>query len=583
MKLSARTFKIQWDVHAWAGVITSVFLFVVFYCGVFALYNAELSRWQDPSTHDAPARDPRSFGELLAELHRRIEIPDGARIELNRGDETSARVVHEPSDLDRQVSLSEPPDVTTADARASEPAGAISAGVPSPAPVLGASTLLTTQVREPDGDRDSSAANSGSLLTADPEDHAEPEEPPEDADEDEDDNAHSRLAEELYVMHFFYRVPHGIEFAGVVAVAFFVALVSGLVIHLKDFKRQLWQFRPQLRVRFSSSDAHKVLGVFGLPFAAMYAWSGAVLGLFGLIGMPILYGVYTGDEAALGAERDLRAPEHVPAGHTAPMRPLDELVAQATSLAAGSGKRPAEPLRLEIDGYRDAHAAVGVFFRRTLFASEAGFHFDAVSGALVRRSGQVIAPSEQVENVLFDLHYARFGGHMIKALYGLLALAVCAVILTGNLIWVERRDAQRAQAGHRWLERLTVSISFGLIVGVAGYFVANRALPDGMTRRADLEFALFLALWGASSLLALLPRLSPRSCAVWLSGAAAALFGLVSVTDALTQRVHLWNALARDNVPVFVAEVLIAAMAVAAGVLAWRLRRGSSTRQVATR
>lgn len=48
---------------------------------------------------------------------------------------------------------------------------------------------------------------------------------------------HSRLAGELYYMHFFYRVPHGIEFAGVMGVLLLVTLVSGMLIHWKDLVR----------------------------------------------------------------------------------------------------------------------------------------------------------------------------------------------------------------------------------------------------------------------------------------------------------------------------------------------------------
>ncbi|MFY0579886.1 PepSY domain-containing protein [Cystobacter fuscus] len=54
MKLAPRTFRIQWDLHAWAGVIASLFLFVIFFCGVFSLFREDIEVWQEPAFQRAP-------------------------------------------------------------------------------------------------------------------------------------------------------------------------------------------------------------------------------------------------------------------------------------------------------------------------------------------------------------------------------------------------------------------------------------------------------------------------------------------------------------------------------------------------
>ncbi|GHH04006.1 PepSY-associated TM helix domain-containing protein [Comamonas sp. JC664] len=49
MKLSPRAYTILWDAHAWAGVLSSLILFVLFFLGSFALFAEELAPWQEPT------------------------------------------------------------------------------------------------------------------------------------------------------------------------------------------------------------------------------------------------------------------------------------------------------------------------------------------------------------------------------------------------------------------------------------------------------------------------------------------------------------------------------------------------------
>ena len=67
------------------------------------------------------------------------------------------------------------------------------------------------------------------------------------------------------------------------------------------------------------------------------------------------------------------------------------------------------------------------------------------------------------------LHFARFGGQALKALFFLLALAASAVILTGNILWIEvrrPRDPRATPWVHRLLARLTSGVGIGLIAAV---------------------------------------------------------------------------------------------------------------------
>ena len=496
MKLTPRTFRIQWDVHAWAGVVASLFLFVIFFCGVFSLFREDLEIWQEPAFHTAPPGEAApSFDALLAQVAAREKPPLGTHVSFLTHEETR---------------------------------------------------LVTAYLFEPSGVRE---------LWLDPVSGA-------------GHTARSRLASELYWMHFFYRVPWGMELSGLLAVALLVTLVTGLVIHLKDLRRQWWSFRPALKARFSASDAHKVLGVFGLPFTAVIGWSGAVLCLSALLAQGFTATVFRGDAARVAALRGYGQPVREEAKRAAGMLPLDTLVERARTAVPGATGTP-RYVDLQLRG--DANAWVGVYFQLEPLGADHYALLDAVSGETLATSASYRTPSFTFERVLFDLHYAHYGGALVKVLYALLALAVCAVLLTGNLIWLERRDAGRTHRGNRLLERLTVGVCAGLVLGCAVYFAGNRVLPETLARRADWEFGLCLGAWGLSALGAL--AVSPRRAARGLLGAAAVLFAGVVVSDVVFQDAHLFTALARGLPPVFVSEVLLCVLAGGCGALVWRLAR----------
>ncbi len=447
MKPSARTFRIQWDVHAWLGVVLSFGLFIIFYFGTFTLFRAELSIWQTPQ-FDAPrSACSESWERRFEAVERHIEFPEGARFLL----------------------------------------------VPAP-----------NACRVRGWVYDAARGSEEDVIV--------------DMRTSERLSERSRLASELYDMHFFYRVPHGLELSGVLALGLFVSLVTGFVIHVKNLWRQRWQFRAKLRWRFAASDAHKVLGVFGAPLAVTFAWSGCILGLAPLL-IPAMAGaVYDGNEAKAsalyyGPELDREAVE--PHATSAPRLPFDVLVEKARE--ASPGARAVDSV--EGDELGTAAAYVRVVFARAGLDQDRSVVLDAATGRVLATQADESSASSRFNRVMFDLHFANYGGFALRAVYALLSFLVCVVIVTGNVIWLERRDATRARRGNRFLERATIGGVCGTNLATAVYFFANRVLPEGTADRAMLEFRIFLCAWVVSFLASLVPvgaarGLGSRMCAI---------------------------------------------------------------------
>jgi len=96
------------------------------------------------------------------------------------------------------------------------------------------------------------------------------------------------------------------------------------------------------------------------------------------------------------------------------------------------------------------------------------------------------------------LHYAYFGGFPLRLLFFVLALATAATILTGNWVWLSRREARRESPGNIVLSGLTVGVGAGTLVATAVLFLLSRLLPFGVQGRGRAEEIVFISVLGFS-------------------------------------------------------------------------------------
>ncbi|MFO6378678.1 PepSY-associated TM helix domain-containing protein, partial [Pseudomonas aeruginosa] len=68
----------------------------------------------------------------------------------------------------------------------------------------------------------------------------------------------------------------GLYIVGIAGMLMLVALVSGTIVHRRIFK-DFFTLRPQAARQRAWLDAHNVLGVIGLPFHLMIAYTGLVI------------------------------------------------------------------------------------------------------------------------------------------------------------------------------------------------------------------------------------------------------------------------------------------------------------------
>ena len=379
-----------------------------------------------------------------------------------------------------------------------------------------------------------------------------------------------RLAHFTYSLHFLWHDLTGdwlYRVAGLLAVGLLLALVTGVLIHIKDIVRQFHQFRVTKSRRVLWSDLHKVVGVMGLPFQLMYAYTGAFIVLGPLLIAAFSGPLYGGDskraEAALYGQN---AGSGTQPGPPAPNLSLDALRDRAR--VARPDVMP-EYFHLVHHGRENAVVEVVGFDAGTPRA-RVDLNLRASDGTILGDSRQFGAgPSTQ--RWINGLHFAYFGGMLLRVLFFVLTLAGAATLISGNLVWLARRPQTRA---NETLARLTVGVGAGTWVALGALFLASRALPFDWDPRGVAEELTFV---GALALCILWAFVVRDPTALWWQqfGLAACLLAPVSLLATRWSNAGLFGS-GPGLAPVVAVDVALVAVALALGAGALVLRRVSA-------
>jgi uncharacterized iron-regulated membrane protein len=222
MKLAPYAYTRFWDVHAWAGVITGLLVYVMFVLGSLVLFYEPLTIWKEPIKQ----RPTPQITSLQSTLELAGELPNEFYYYLPK------------------------------DGR----------GLPKVAYFLPGTTSwralwLDVERNQVVPQRELAAAY-------------------------------------LYDLHYLWHevTGYGLQYgAGILVFGFLLAIVTGVLIHLKDLLRKLHRFRPDRTPRVMFSDLHKVTSVFGLPFQLVYALTGTLMALSPLFFDLSIDAVFGGD------------------------------------------------------------------------------------------------------------------------------------------------------------------------------------------------------------------------------------------------------------------------------------------------
>lgn len=297
------------------------------------------------------------------------------------------------------------------------------------------------------------------------------------------------LGEFIYVLHYSLSMGAvGLYLVGFVTLVFLFAILSGIYIHAKKIIPHFFSYRIR-KQRTQLLDFHTLTGVMTLPFSVMYALSGLVFNLIIVYQAAFLFLVYDGDQNALLTDVGFAAfVTPVQTGEALDMTKAESIIAEAES-----DYGPASVTRFY--NYGDTSAVLEMRGEKPGGLSQRYDIFYRVQdGVLIQASGiEGTNAFRKGSEVLAALHFADFAGVDLRMIYFILALAFAALIVIGNVLWVEKRKTQQQGSIRvtRFVGNMTVGACGGLITATAFAFFAERVMPANIEGRAENLSILF--------------------------------------------------------------------------------------------
>lgn len=319
------------------------------------------------------------------------------------------------------------------------------------------------------------------------------------------------LGELLYLLHFYYQLDRiGYYISGFVALFFFFAIITGVIVHWKKVFSNFFVFRPKQKMKTIWTDAHTALGFIGLPFQFVYALTGSMFGLGILVALTNGLWVYQGDADKMYRDLDIRKTETSLGKKSDKTVHLNELMARTEkkwSHFKSTGfyiqHYGSDSMTVQING--EQHIS-------EQFLGEAQVTYDINGKEIDVQNPGEVSYYNGVWGSVRRLHYAQFGNigsigsYMLKLVYFLMALLTCFVIITGVLIWLEARNKKNLpDKKKRYNKRVGViymAICLSLIPVTAGSFILSKLIPASMeaSREAIINYGFFLGWLGVTIL-----------------------------------------------------------------------------------
>ncbi|WKN42993.1 PepSY-associated TM helix domain-containing protein [Tunicatimonas pelagia] len=433
--LGNRAYNVLFHTHTVAGIVISFALFVIFYAGAFALFRHHIYQWENPSARIEVDRSVDYDQALL-----KVDSLYG----LDHHTATSIVMPTEHYPFVRVFGAVHDTDSTTERIAASVVPG----------------TYAVQDMNEP--------------LTT--------------------------LGDTIYHLHYFRQIPVvGIYLSGFVALFFLFASVTGLLIHWRNLFTKFYAFITEGKWKLIWTNAHTVLGVIGFPFQVMYAVTGAFFGLLTLILLPSVLLLYDGDSSQvfnkIRPEGNVVLDEQAPAADHLRLSTLMDQVQQAYpdfSVTRAMIRNYGQENAL-ITWYVDDPESVASRGSLTMYMKD-GVVLDDYS----LLPGQTpYGPA--VISVIGKLHFAEFGGLLMKIMYFVLALITGFMIISGVLIWQTARDNQRyttqQRQFHHRVTKTYLAICLSMFPAFAILFLANKLVPMEVVGRVGWVNGIFFGSW----------------------------------------------------------------------------------------
>jgi uncharacterized iron-regulated membrane protein len=428
--------KMYKDVHTWVGIVSGLALFIAFYAGAITMFEGQLKRWASPP----PALSTPVPLERTAELVSKTieQHPDAG----------NGYTIHVATSADRPARMSW---TVWPEGRS-----------------RGAPQETWYSALDANGDLEVSKDTT------------------------------SPVAQFVDVLHQQVGLPFDHEIAmpimGAICLLYAIALISGVIVFLPGFAKDLFALRIGKNLKRMWLDVHNVLGIFSLPFHIIMALTAIVFAFHDQF-----YGVQNkvAYDGQLSAMFEANEPEH----HVHPEEGKVFLSPELLMARLGEQAPGFQVKDIRYIFQRDGTIETMVNGVDPRYGHR-GPDFGIV--AVNAYTGDVMSkdylPGHQEPIIatvtgFFALHFGNFGGVPVRWGYFFLGLAGAFLFYSGNLLWIEsrRKKARKTQTDPvqplktKVLGALTVGVSLGCIAGISVTIAAAKVLPSFTSDIAPLH------------------------------------------------------------------------------------------------
>ncbi|MDQ1087113.1 PepSY domain-containing protein [Siphonobacter sp. SORGH_AS_1065] len=513
--LGNRTYNIVFHTHTVSGIVISVALYIIFFAGAFTLFRDEFYQWENPSAR-IPMAKSMDYDGVIHQIKQ-----------LHPNFEESKRI--------RIILPTEEKPLLSILGTLAKPKGQ--------SEFVGfLYNPVTRQLQSTDS-------------------------PP------------TTVGETLFRLHYLDQVPYaGRWIAGLVALFFLFASVTGVLIHWRNILTKFYGFSLKGSPKQLWTNAHTVFGLIGLPFQLMYAITGAFYLLLILILVPAVMILYGGDQQKIYGL--IRPNETVQLAEKAPVTKGNPSIATIVDkLATDYPGYTATVLEIRNLNRTDALASARL-------ADQTSFTGDGLVAVYMKdgRKAVEVLPGrktyvQSVVDGIARLHFARFGGLLLKGIYFLLALFTCFVIISGILLWKEARNKKnytdQQKRFHHRVTMIYLAICLSLFPAVPLLFIAELAVPGQTESHAMQVNAMFFLSWLALALVGLGLKTEARQTRLFLL--LGGVFSvLVPVANGLRTGDWLWRSLNEGKPYVFGTDVSWLLIGIATLLIYYATRRAQT-------
>ncbi|MDN5092062.1 PepSY-associated TM helix domain-containing protein [Aliarcobacter butzleri] len=356
----------------------------------------------------------------------------------------------------------------------------------------------------------------------------------------------------------------GIILTGILAFLALVTVVSGVIIHKRIFK-DFFTFRSNRNKR-SWLDIHNISGVLTLPFVVMILYTGLVYYSPYYVTIPYKM-IADKKEERKEAKKALEDSSSLPIMERPKANIKNMLVEAEKKYGVGNiayisvSRNNSQGLVIDM---------MPPFGSEITRYTPEPLRFSGISGEKLEATNKP-STGRLTFLTLISLHEAWVVSYPLRWLLFICGVMSCIMVVTGLNLWVLKRKEKNISFGFKVVEKLNIGVFVGLLVGVAGFFIANRVLPTIMFERASWEVHILFLVWLWFILYAFVQPVKKA----WVESfyIASFSFALIPIINFLTTNRHLGVTLKEGDFVLAFVDITMLLFALCFALFGYRLQK----------